>query len=80
MNLKTYFSQSRGRQTALAKAIHAHIPDVSRWAAGIRPIPVEYGVAIERATGGAVTRQEMFPENWPSIWPELLPPTQKETP
>lgn len=71
MDIKTYLSQERGRQAALAKAIGAHAPDVSRWAEGTRPIPVTYGAAIEAATGGLVTRQEMFPDDWQTIWPEL---------
>lgn len=28
-------------------------------------------VAIERATGGAVTRQDLRPQDWHLIWPEL---------
>ncbi|WP_084416299.1 transcriptional regulator [Massilia alkalitolerans] len=72
MDIKTYLSQGRGRQAALAKAIGAHAPDVSRWARGKRPIPVEYGARIETATGGQVTRKEMFPDGWAVIWPELL--------
>lgn len=28
--------------------------------------------AIERATGGAVTRREMRPDDWWLIWPELV--------
>lgn len=71
MDLKTYLSTERGRAAALAKTIGAHPPDVSRWAAGTRPIPVAYGAPIEAATGGLVTRREMFPENWQHIWPEL---------
>jgi DNA-binding transcriptional regulator YdaS (Cro superfamily) len=71
MDLKTYISQERGRAAALAKAIGAHPPDLSRWADGTRPIPVHHGPAIERETGGKVTRREMFPETWHRIWPEL---------
>jgi len=71
MDIKTYLSQERGRQAALAKAIGAHAPDVSRWADGTRPIPVVYGAAIEAATSGLVTRREMFPDDWQRIWPEL---------
>lgn len=71
MNLKTYLKQARGRQAALAKHIGAHPPDVCRWADGSRPIPVQYGAAIELATNGMVTRKEMFPDTWLSIWPEL---------
>ncbi|MBN9640378.1 MAG: helix-turn-helix domain-containing protein [Achromobacter sp.] len=71
MKLSTYLSQKRGRQVALAKAIGAHVPDVSRWASGKRPIPLEYGAAIEKATGGAVTRKDEWPEEYATYWPEL---------
>ena len=72
MDLKTYLSQERGRQAALAKAIGAHAPDISRWADGTRPIPFRFGAPIEAATGGMVTRQEMFPDDWAQLWPELV--------
>ncbi|CUJ79208.1 Uncharacterized protein conserved in bacteria%2C prophage-related [Achromobacter sp. 2789STDY5608633] len=72
MKLSTYLSQKRGRQVALAKAIGAHVPDVSRWASGKRPIPLEYGAAIEKATGGAVTRKDEWPEEYATYWPELV--------
>ena len=78
MNLSQYFSQERGRQAALAKAIGAHAPDVSRWADGKRPIPMEYGAAIEAATGGLVTRREMFPNDWHRLWPELATATESQ--
>jgi len=71
MNLAQYLMQERGRQAALAKAIGAHAPDISRWADGTRPIPVAHGAAIEAATRGLVTRREMFPDDWQRIWPEL---------
>ena len=72
MNLQEYISQERGRQSALAKAIGAHAPDVSRWADGSRPIPDKYGAPIEIASGGLVTRKEMFPDTWHIVWPELI--------
>ena len=31
----------------------------------------EYCVAIERATGGRVTRRDLRPDDWSRIWPEL---------
>jgi len=71
MDIKTYLSQERGRQAWLAKAIGAHAPDISRWADGTRPVPVAHGAAIEAATGGLVTRKELFPDDWQRIWPEL---------
>jgi DNA-binding transcriptional regulator YdaS (Cro superfamily) len=79
MDLKTYLSQERGRGAALAKAIGAHQPDLNRWAKGIRPIPVHFGAPIEKATDGAVTRRDMFPEDWATIWPELAHANRRAT-
>lgn len=72
MNLSQYLSQERGRQAALARAIGAHAPDISRWADGTKSLPIRHAAAIEAATGGCVTRQEMFPGDWQRIWPELV--------
>ncbi|MBC7860308.1 MAG: helix-turn-helix domain-containing protein [Burkholderiaceae bacterium] len=77
MNLHEYLSQERGRQAALAKAIGAHAPDISRWADGSRAIPFHFGAPIEVATGGAVSRQEMFPDDWARLWPELAQPATR---
>jgi DNA-binding transcriptional regulator YdaS (Cro superfamily) len=38
--------------------------------AGRKPGP-EYCSAIERATGGAVMRWDLRPDDWHLIWPEL---------
>ena len=73
MTLSEYFALAHGNQAALVSAVGAHQPTVHQWAIGARPIPVEHGAAIERATGGQVTRQELFPDTWARIWPELAP-------
>lgn len=40
-----------------------------------------YCVAIEKATAGAVTRQELRPDDWHLIWPELIAaPTHQAPP
>jgi DNA-binding transcriptional regulator YdaS (Cro superfamily) len=73
MDLKTYLAGGRGRGTSLAKTIGAHASDVSAWASGARPIPIHFGLPIEKATKGLVTRREMFPEEIiRKVWPELL--------
>lgn len=73
MDLKTYLSGRRGRLAELSRAIGAHAPDVTRWAKGERPVPVPFGRPIEDATGGQVTRQDMFPlETIERVWPELV--------
>jgi DNA-binding transcriptional regulator YdaS (Cro superfamily) len=65
------FIEVHGQQTKLAREIAAQPQLVWQWARGVRPVPIERCVAIERATGGAVTRQDLRPDDWQSIWPEL---------
>ena len=73
MTLSEYISaKGRGAISNLAKQIGAHVPDVSRWVTGERPVPIERCVAIERATGGVVTRRDLRPDDWQDIWPELV--------
>lgn len=60
-----------GSQSALARAIGVTPPLLSQWKSGVRPIPIERCVAIERATGGAVMRWHLRPDDWADIWPEL---------
>lgn len=75
MDLKTYLSEGRGRGTALAKAIGAHQSDISAWASQARPVPIPFGLPIEKATKGLVTRRELFPpEIIERVWPELNRP------
>jgi DNA-binding transcriptional regulator YdaS (Cro superfamily) len=69
--LKSWMESERGRGGALAR--HLRVPGsfVSKMASGGKPIPVIHGAAIEQFTQGAVTRQQMFPNDWQRIWPEL---------
>lgn len=73
MTLSEYFALAYGNQAGLAAALGLSTPGIRQWVTGLRPIPVEHGAAIERATGGQVTRQELFPDTWARIWPELAP-------
>lgn len=76
MNLKDYTDQNT--QVALAKAIRASTSFVNQWVSGKRPIPATYCVAIEQATKGKVTRQEMR-DDWQAIWPELAKTRKAKT-
>lgn len=75
MQLATYFSENRGAQAGLARLLGVPQSLPSAWAAldpkKRRPVPVRYCLAIERATGGAVSRRELRPDDWRDIWPEL---------
>lgn len=61
-----------GGRIALAKSLGVSPSYVSQLIAGARPLPVERCPAIERATGGAVTRRDLRPDDWWAIWPELV--------
>lgn len=56
---------------ALAAYVKVRPSVVAAWVSMRRPIPIERCVAIERATAGAVTRQDLRPDDWRDIWPEL---------
>lgn len=72
MKLSKYIKSKRGLAKELAEKIGGHPPDVHKWADGTRPIPLKFGVPIERATNGKVTRKDLFPNDWQDIWPELV--------
>jgi len=60
-----------GGLSAMSKILGLASPTVHQWITGRRPVPIERCVAIEVATGGAVTRQDLRPDDWWKIWPEL---------
>ena len=58
-----------GGRSALAKRLGVTAAAIGNWK--MRGIPVQQCVAIERATGGLVTRKDLRPDDWADIWPEL---------
>lgn len=59
----------------LARAINVGQSVVSNWRSRGTVVPAEHCAAIENATGKVVTRQDLRPDDWPRIWPELVAPT-----
>lgn len=60
-----------GGQAALSRQLGVTAAAVNQWLKGLRPVPARHCVAIEAATKGAVTRQDLRPNDWQLIWPEL---------
>lgn len=59
-----------GGRGAIAKALRVTVAAVGNWK--LRgAVPPEHCVAIERLTGGAVTRWDLRPQDGLQIWPEL---------
>ncbi|MGV3679794.1 MAG: transcriptional regulator [Acidovorax sp.] len=75
MNLTDYLQQQpRGAHARLAADIGAHRPDLSDWITGARKVPSHRCSAIESASGGQVTVEELRPDlRWIRIpdaaWP-----------
>lgn len=71
MNLKDWALAERGRSAGLSAYLKVPPSFVSKMLSGEKPVPIAHGAAIEVFTGGAVTRREMFPDDWARVWPEL---------
>jgi len=76
MKLKEYLLIKRGNAALLAKAINSHAPDICRWAKDkthedFRPVPIDKCFPIELATNGEVSRKDLRPDDWQTIWPEI---------
>lgn len=56
----------------LAGAVGCQSQLIWQWARGVRPVPLDRCVPIERATAGAVRRWDLRPDDWYRIWPELI--------
>lgn len=54
----------------LARRLGVAAPTVAEWCSGRRPVPIARCFAVERATGGEVTRRDLRPDDWQEIWPE----------
>lgn len=75
MNLREYANTlPRGGLSSWAEVLGVSYVYLSQLIArqnGREPGP-ELSVLIEQATGGAVTRREVRPDDWWLIWPELI--------
>jgi DNA-binding transcriptional regulator YdaS (Cro superfamily) len=78
MNLKDWIGLERGRAAALARRLDISHVYLSHMASGARQVPVRLAPVIERETGEQVTRRELRPNDWQSIWPELGKPQEQQ--
>lgn len=65
MNLRTFIASGRMTQTELARAVGVSPGMVWQWINQYRRIAAEKVLAIEAATGGAVTRHDLRPDIYP---------------
>jgi DNA-binding transcriptional regulator YdaS (Cro superfamily) len=76
MHLKAYILSERGKATTLAASLGIPLSYLSQMAGGLRAVTPERASAIELATDKEVTRQELRPDDWQAIWPELAEPAK----
>jgi DNA-binding transcriptional regulator YdaS (Cro superfamily) len=62
MDLKTYLESNAITQKEFAKLIDVHESMISQWINGVRSVPAERCSEIERASGGAVTCEDLRPD------------------
>lgn len=72
MDLKNYLIESDTKKAKFARAINVSAALLHQWIEGIRPVAIQHCPAIEKQTGGKVTRKELRPDDWHKIWPELV--------
>ena len=68
-----------GSYEALANQLGISKGAVHQWKSPDRKVPIEHCTRIEQITGGQVTRQMLRPDDWQSIWPELIVATNGKT-
>lgn len=72
MLISEYLTAERGRAASLARGLGVRPVVISRWCSGTKPVPIERCIAIERLTGGMVSRKDLRPNDWEAIWPDLM--------
>lgn len=72
MELKKYIDDlERGEAKKLASTLGVSSSFLSQMASGRCAVSPVRCVEIEVATHGSVTRQDLRPDDWERIWPEL---------
>lgn len=63
-----------GGQAEMSRKLCVSSPTVNQWVMGVRPIPAERCPAIEKATGGVVTCEDLRPDvDWNYLRSTSLP-------
>ncbi len=69
MMLKDYIAKTS--ISSLAKEVGVSPAVVYQWMMGIRPVPIQRCHSVVAVTKGEVMLQDLRPDDWHLIWPEL---------
>lgn len=75
MNLQSYINAEPGNASRLSAALEIPLSYLSQMASGYRKASPVRALSIERETDGLVTRQELRPDDYWTIWPDLPAPS-----
>lgn len=79
MDLKKYLSTlGKAERAELADGCKTTAGHLQNIAYGFRITSPELCVQLEQKTRGEVTRQELRPDDWQAIWPELSEPAAEK--
>ncbi len=77
MDLKTYFFRlDKEARQSFAVAVESSVGHLNNVAYGIRKCATDLAVLIEEKSGGAVSRQELRPDDYWRHWPDLPVPAE----
>lgn len=74
MNALAQATEAKGGITAASALLGVSPQRLSNWIS--RGVPVEWCVAVEREIGAS--RQDLRPDDWHLIWPELAEPKAEQ--
>lgn len=74
MNISQYIKLERGNAASLANKLNIAPSYLSQLAMPDARVSPARCVEIEQATNRQVTRQDLRPDDWQAIWPELTAP------
>jgi DNA-binding transcriptional regulator YdaS (Cro superfamily) len=77
VDLETFIKSERGNASRLAASIGVSLSYLSQLKDKDKTISPKRCVQIEEATDRQVTRQDLRPEDWADIWPELKTLTEQ---
>lgn len=71
MKLHAYIQSNKGNATRLASSLEIPLSYLAQMATGNRSVSPERAYEIEKLTEGIVAREELRPDDFWRIWPDL---------